>query len=342
MASIRITHTHAEGTRLTGSVKGDGVWPIAKAKGWTYRPVPGIFIRGSRDHHPQLWRIEQTAKALRDAGHTVTVELDDKARPTADVEAERAARIGDRQDALEDKAERLGGQAAGRLAAERAILDMIPAGQPVLVGHHSEGRHRRDLARADNHRRVGMELSERAEEAARKAKGSRAWQELRKSGPTTKRRIEGLEADRRKVERDMKPCPTSGRRAKEDVPDGRTFTCPRCYNEVTITDRQVPDHGRRVGPAWAAQRLAELDDKLSFWRAYLETLKEAGVFVEYGPDDFKVGGPILVRGRLCLVKKLNRKTVEVHTEVGMDLKYGYEDVAPYQPKPEQEGGEQDG
>lgn len=37
-------------------------------------------------------------------------------------------------------------------AHERAheLASMIPMGQPILVGHHSEGRHRRDVARIEN------------------------------------------------------------------------------------------------------------------------------------------------------------------------------------------------
>lgn len=35
-------------------------------------------------------------------------------------------------------------------ATYQGILGMIPSGQPVLVGHHSEKRHRRDLARVDS------------------------------------------------------------------------------------------------------------------------------------------------------------------------------------------------
>lgn len=52
----------------------------------------------------------------------------------------------------EAKAERLRGWADSREAKAEAartgasaIADMIPFGQPILVGHHSEGRHRRDL-----------------------------------------------------------------------------------------------------------------------------------------------------------------------------------------------------
>ncbi|WP_132290495.1 DUF3560 domain-containing protein [Kribbella sp. VKM Ac-2568] len=34
-------------------------------------------------------------------------------------------------------------------AARRQISDHIPLGQPILVGHHSERRHRRDIERMD-------------------------------------------------------------------------------------------------------------------------------------------------------------------------------------------------
>jgi hypothetical protein len=57
----------------------------------------------------------------------------------------------------EAKADRLRGWADGREAKgtasvekARQIADMIPFGQPILVGHHSEGRHRRDLDRINN------------------------------------------------------------------------------------------------------------------------------------------------------------------------------------------------
>jgi hypothetical protein len=328
MASIRITHTHTDGTILTGSAKGDGVWEIAKAKGWSYRPVPGIFIRGSRDHHPQSWRIEQTKRALEAAGHTVTVELDDKARPTADVEADRDEQLADRQDALRDKADRLGGQAAGRLAAERAILDMIPPGQPILVDHYSAPRHRRDLARADNHRRKGMELQDRSREAARKAAGSEAWQRLRKSGPTTERRIQGLEADRRQIERYLAPCELSGRRTKEGT-NGRTVRCAFCGTEdLTITDRQIPEHRdpRRGDLAWGEQRLAEIDDQLGYWRAYLQALIDAEVYRQWGPDDFEKGDWIHYWGGWAEALRINPKSVTVSSGYSWNSTITYDKI----------------
>lgn len=55
------------------------------------------------------------------------------------------------------KAERLRGWAGkrrtngqARVANAKRIADFIPFGQPILVGHHSEKRHRRDLERINN------------------------------------------------------------------------------------------------------------------------------------------------------------------------------------------------
>ena len=68
------------------------------------------------------------------------------------------------------KAERLRGWADGREAKSAAayegakqVGDMIPFGQPILVGHHSEGRHRRDIDRIDSGMRAAVEHSDKAD-----------------------------------------------------------------------------------------------------------------------------------------------------------------------------------
>lgn len=84
-------------------------------------------------------------------------------------EAKQAAR----KDRLEARADRLSAQANS--AFKRADLSEaatgIPFGQPILVGHHSEGRHRAVLKRADAAMRKGIELSKAAKEAAGRAAG---------------------------------------------------------------------------------------------------------------------------------------------------------------------------
>lgn len=53
--------------------------------------------------------------------------------------------------------------------ASRAATEGIPFGQPILVGHHSEGRHRSALRKSDNAMRRACEATDRAKELARRA-----------------------------------------------------------------------------------------------------------------------------------------------------------------------------
>lgn len=76
----------------------------------------------------------------------------------------------------EAKADRLREWADKREAKAQAtrekvdqIADMIPFGQPILVGHHSEGRHRRDADRIHNGMRKSIEDQRKAEEFRRRA-----------------------------------------------------------------------------------------------------------------------------------------------------------------------------
>ncbi len=80
--------------------------------------------------------------------------------PRDDYEARQAAR----QERLEEAAERARANAAA--AYKRADMSEaatgIPFGQPILVGHHSEGRHRAAIKRADNAMRKSVEESKKA------------------------------------------------------------------------------------------------------------------------------------------------------------------------------------
>ena len=59
-----------------------------------------IGIPQSRDQLAKRWQIDQAAKALRAAGHEVTVEIDDTPRDMAEVKADRADRLDARYDRL--------------------------------------------------------------------------------------------------------------------------------------------------------------------------------------------------------------------------------------------------
>ena len=83
-----------------------------------------------------------------------------------------------------------------------AISSVIPFGQPILVGHHSEAHHRSDLAKIDSNihkaieeREIGDELKERAERYGAKATGE--------NPVTIHNRIKKLEADQRKFQKNV-------------------------------------------------------------------------------------------------------------------------------------------
>lgn len=75
----------------------------------------------------------------------------------------------ERRERLERAAERARSESDAAFNRSRALLDPIPFGQPILVGHHSEGRHRRTLKRADDAMRRACEADKRAKELASRA-----------------------------------------------------------------------------------------------------------------------------------------------------------------------------
>jgi Domain of unknown function (DUF3560) len=64
-----------------------------------------------------------------------------------DFESQRAAKAA----RFRQLAEKHANIATGRHFAARERLDVIPLAQPILVGHHSEKRHRKDLTHIDEH-----------------------------------------------------------------------------------------------------------------------------------------------------------------------------------------------
>jgi hypothetical protein len=77
-------------------------------------------------------------------------------------------------DRLQDWSE---ANAARSDAAEAKASEMashIPFGQPILVGHHSEGRDRRYRGRIQDNMRKSIELADKAEEQASRANNIRA------------------------------------------------------------------------------------------------------------------------------------------------------------------------
>ena len=82
---------------------------------------------------------------------------------------EYEARLQAKRDRLEKAADRAAAESEARFRNASASIADIPSGQPILIGHHSEGRHRADLRRYDSNMRAGIEAEKRAEEYASRA-----------------------------------------------------------------------------------------------------------------------------------------------------------------------------
>jgi hypothetical protein len=74
-----------------------------------------------------------------------------------------------RAEQLRDWSESNAARSEARYSASKQIADGIPMGQPILVGHHSEKRHRRDAQRIHDGMRASLELGDKARRQAEKA-----------------------------------------------------------------------------------------------------------------------------------------------------------------------------
>ncbi|MDF6190723.1 DUF3560 domain-containing protein, partial [Escherichia coli] len=77
----------------------------------------------------------------------------------------------------------------------------IPPGQPILVGHHSERRARRDAQRIENGMKRAVMLFERAEYWEERARSARLHAKYKERPDVRWRRIKKIEADLRKAEK---------------------------------------------------------------------------------------------------------------------------------------------
>lgn len=319
---ITITHTATEGTLITGFGRDDTDIHEAIKPTFTWRKSPGWFIRGSRDRKPRTWAINAVAEKLRDMGHDVTVDLDTTLRPTAEVEADKTARLADRADALAAKAERQNAGAGAKIDRAREMASHIPVGQPLLVDHYSYKRDRnyRDKISATFERGF-KELGE-AQETQRRADVAGVANEHRHTAPATMRRIEKLEAEERKAVKMVTRCETSGK----SVPAGwmssdGTTSCPVCnrWKMTPAEGDRYPEH--TPGPVdHYTQVLEETREQLAYWRQHLAGLEADGVKV-WGPADFKKGDYVQDRFGWYKVVRVNKKTLSVEGRMGHTIPY---------------------
>lgn len=124
-----------------------------------------------------------------------------------------------RAERLREWADKREAKAATAQTKINQIADMIPMGQPILIGHHSEGRHRRDLGRIDSGMRALIEHGDKARDFRSRAASIEAATE-RSIFTDDENAVEALEARiaEREAERDrIKAYNVSCRKGNRDV-----------------------------------------------------------------------------------------------------------------------------
>jgi Domain of unknown function (DUF3560) len=295
MTTITITHRDADGTLIEGSRKGDGAYEtlLGLRDNWRYFPsMRQIGLGQSRDKTVQQWKIDRAADALRAAGFDVTVNVDEgESRPFAEIEAERYERAEERADRFEGYAENASARSDAAYAGVRRIADGIPFGQPILVGHHSEGRARRDQERMHNGMRKSIAEADKADYLAGRAAAAESYREHREDVPRTLRRIEKLEADARGIQRAL-----DGR--LDYVSDGKGG------HKLTLV-KPGDDHREQL-----EHRADRLAGELAYWREHVAAREAEGVKV-WSRADFAKGDFAHGRWGWAEVLRVNAKSVTI-------------------------------
>ncbi|HEY9313808.1 DUF3560 domain-containing protein [Williamsia sp.] len=295
--TITITHTAAEGTLVEGTSKGDGTNTILRAHGFRWFRTLGTWgIAGSRDRQPNEYKISRAAAALREAGHTVDVEIDRTHRPADQTEADKVARQQDRADALADKADRKHDAAEQAWNREKTAHNALPeGGEPIHVGHHSEARHRNAIDKAWNALGNAVAAEKEATRADDRADAAAATTGHRYSPQTVANRIERFEAEQRADQRTL------------DGHSRTLFTDATGFKHVETTTAATGDYRERV-----IARMAQRADDITYWKTVRAEQIERGQINDYSRDTISKGDYVKVASLGWLtVTRVNAKSVTV-------------------------------
>lgn len=307
MAALTITHNRKAGTLIEGTQRGDGTAEILKAYGWRWgRSIASWYVPQSRDRNIKTWITEPTRKALEGAGHEVTLEVDDTARPVSEVEADRIERQEARAEALATKAQRKATRAnEAQDAADRAARRLPEGGEPIKIGHHSETRHRNAIDKAWNAQGRAIRADEAATEAQRRAEAATHTTAHRYSPAAVAGRIERLEAEGRKLTRQLNG----------------------------YTDHPGSPYAMKI-PAATGQRreliqagINENADAVAYWKRIRTEQIEAGQAPNYSRETIHAGDRIKVGGMWWTVARANTKTCTLYSDEERAITSSYR--APY-------------
>lgn len=227
-----------------------------------------------------------------------------------DAQKERA---GERAERLEERSGKHQATSDALWDKSRRIGDAIPFGQPIMVGHHSEGRHRRDIERITSASRKSIQEQAYAEHLAGRAEYNRNRAEGNHSMSYMSNRLKEAETEIARLERDMAGEGSRG------------------------WDAGDPETAKRLQP-W----LDEYKERAEYWKG---KIADAGG-MKYQHGDIQVGDTVRRGSSWLKVIKANPTGVEADTgntyknglgvEKAITVVIPYHQVKEHKPMPQEE------
>ncbi|WP_261642995.1 DUF3560 domain-containing protein [Erwinia mallotivora] len=304
----------------------DEIYKRVNAAGFKWAPKQKLFVA-------PMW-----TPAREDLLTELAGEIGDEDQSLFSRQEERAERF-------EDYSDKRAADSAQALDAVERITSAIPLGQPILVGHHSERRARRDAQRIENGMRRAVNLFETSEYWTRRAAAALQHAAYKEKPAVRFRRIKKIEADLRKAEKDI------ARSEKFiSVWSAQELTLARaidianydhvsaCYSlekyprpahrsqyegsmglysgltEEIITPEQARDISKKVHTrniAWRRRWADHYRNRLTYERAMLD---ESDSFLSSGLE-MEPGGKVLSRGEWLTIIRVNRSGGKVSSVV---------------------------
>jgi hypothetical protein len=294
-----------------------------------------------------MWTPARAALLVRLCG-----EIGDEDRSLLERAEERAERF-------EDYGERRGQEADAARRQVESITEHIPLGQPILVGHHSERRARKDAERIQDGIRRAVKLWDTRDYWERRARAAKQHAEYKQLPAVRYRRLKGIEADLRKsrkivedAQRFLKLWQTpnltleqaialAGRDSVRIIEKGQTWGTsahdmltraqPKPLAEVMAL--AIRFHASRM--AGQAPWIEHYEHRIAYERAMLD---EDGGLVAEGVE-MAAGGQVLIGDEWLTLIRVNKKDGRV-LSVTTNARYvrvrGIEEIRDYRPPTEEQ------
>lgn len=150
-----------------------------------------------------------------------------------------------RIEKLNDRAIAAANKSKSYFKSSNCIIEGIPVGQPILVGHHSEKGHRRAIEKSNNYMRKGIEANKKSEELADRAEAAENNTAISSDDP------EAIALLREKIKKLTKKQEIMKKANKALKKKDDTALAMLGFSEKSITALKTPDYAGRIGfPAY--------------------------------------------------------------------------------------------